>query len=173
MTAKTSISIIEKENRMRRLQVFGLLSFLVFTLAACSAGSKLTWQYSPDLSSSQQETTKKITALFEKKCAALKDYSSSVSSAQISYLVPAMGYRAEAYGWKGEVEITLIVREDAILPSKYKEAAGHTLRYYIGSGSSTGIVTQKTAGQAFYGMQINTDGDSSVGDAEYSIVSAL
>jgi hypothetical protein len=144
-------------------------------LIGCSGGEKktVTWQYSPQLSSSQREAAQKVVEQFQKKCIGLQQYSDAVESAQVAYYAPAMNYRAEAYGWKGELEITLTIKQDAKLSSDLSSVAGHTLQYYVGSGTTTGILTQKAEGQLFYGMPVNNDGDSIAADAAYLSVSTL
>lgn len=156
-----------------RKWIFSLGLIGLCCIACNSPSHKLNWQYSPQMSEKQLETAKKVAAIFEQKCAALKGYASTVTSASIAYSSPTVDYRASAYGWKSEYEVTLVIRDDAILPSKFHDAVGQTLRYYIGSGSSTGILTQKAAGAAFYGMQVKTDADSSTSDKDYSIASLL
>ena len=84
-----------------------------------------------------------------------------------------MSYREEAYRWKGELEITLRIKQDARLPSTLTRVAGNTLQYYIGVGNMTGILAQKEEAQAFYGLPVKQGEDSMVIDNDFSIVQEL
>jgi hypothetical protein len=157
---------------MLQLKATVVLLSLGILLAGCSDGGKkqLNWQYSSQLSASQKATAQKVLELFQKKCTALEHYSAAVDSAQVAYYTPAMFYRGEAHGWKGELEITLTIKQDARLPTTLNRVAGHTLQYYVGAGSMTGILAQKAEAQAFYGMPVKQGEDSMVSDNDYLIV---
>lgn len=147
-----------------------LLMILVLLVSACDAKENeavksLTINYRPGINENlTPEYISKIEMalnILKNKCPNLfVNALGDVESAQ-AWTYPTEGtYKADEYGWKEDIEVTIKLKDNLnFIPSSYL-ANGHNLFFYLGAGKLTGIVTDKEVTQKICGWEVSPNGSN-------------
>jgi hypothetical protein len=95
-----------------------------------------------------------IKVFLNKGCPDLAKYAGDVESFEATIgAEPVAGYRTEKFGWTKEIDLQIRISQDAtrIPPDSY--ARGHTLHYYLGAGTTPGVIIQKDQSYALCGAK--------------------
>lgn len=143
---------------------WAVFSVVVVTAAIAVAANRapapsvLTVSVNPDTSLADQEVIKRATKAFFAACP-LAQYSSDIESITATMSRSSATHRVEKYGWGREIELRVKVKNNASVIPAHMRASGHTLYYYIGSGTRPGFVATKDQSILACGLPTNGGGD--------------
>lgn len=141
---------------MEKSAFIGFLLLSALVLTSCSEPTKQSQAdviINSKLPQKEKQITKKAVDAFFAACPQLREYWSDVKSAQADIHQPSAFYRSEQYGWRKEIKLKVVLKNDTKkIPNEYR-AWGHTLYYFMGGGKQPGYVATKPQAQQVCGLQ--------------------
>ena len=102
---------------------------------------------SPGATYPDRTTIDEALALFIRACAPLAtDYWSDVASVTATVYNEAYAkLRLERYGWRREIAVAVLIKDHPAAIPRRLDVASHTLHFFLGGGTSPGIVALQEA----------------------------